>query len=300
MTKTSVPVELSEARERFLELVSEIRPELHRYCARLVGSAIDGEDIVQDAMAKAYYAISRSTEIPPLRPWLFRIAHNTAIDFLRRYDQRFVEPHAQPSEDAIVDSGPEPELVRAALSSFLSLPIHQRSAVILKDVLGDSLDEIAETTGTTVPAVKASLSRGRASLRTHATKEPSAWRDRPETSPKDIARLRRYADLFNQRDWDGLRGLLLEECRLDLVSKALRNGKREIEPYFGRLAKEPELSAEVVIVEGRHALGVFRGATDRPAYIVLLDFADDLVSQIRDFRYAPYVVDGLAFERAGT
>ena len=92
---TAIPPELSAARDRFLELVGDLRPDLHRYCSRLVGSAIDGEDVVQEALAKAYYAMSLSPELPPLRPWLLRIAHNTAIDFLRRYDRRFVEPVEQ-------------------------------------------------------------------------------------------------------------------------------------------------------------------------------------------------------------
>src|SRR5262245_55769199 len=74
-----IPPEFGQARERFLALVSELRPELHRYCARLVGSVVVGEDIVQESLAKAFYAISMATEVPPLRPWLFRVAHNTAI-----------------------------------------------------------------------------------------------------------------------------------------------------------------------------------------------------------------------------
>ena len=55
-------------------MVEGIRPELHRYCARLTGSVIEGEDIVQEALAKALYALSMQPEIPMLRPWLFRIA----------------------------------------------------------------------------------------------------------------------------------------------------------------------------------------------------------------------------------
>ena len=56
MTTRPVPPEMSAAREQLLALVAELRPELHRYCARLVGSAIDGEDVVQEALAKAFYA----------------------------------------------------------------------------------------------------------------------------------------------------------------------------------------------------------------------------------------------------
>src|SRR5262245_58769306 len=85
------PPELGPAREKFLELVAELRPELHRYCARLTGSIVEGEDVVQDTLAKAYYAISMATEMPPLRPFLFRIAHNTALDLLRRYERKHVE-----------------------------------------------------------------------------------------------------------------------------------------------------------------------------------------------------------------
>ena len=80
--------ELHEARRRFLALVADVRPELHRYCARMTGSVIDGEDIVQDTLARAYYALSEMASPPPLRPWLFSIAHNRALDHLRRYDRK--------------------------------------------------------------------------------------------------------------------------------------------------------------------------------------------------------------------
>src|SRR5262245_36189496 len=147
-----MPPEFGKARERFLEMVSDLRPELHRYCSRVVGSAIDGEDIVQETLARGFYAISMATEPPPLRQWLFRVAHNTAIDFLRRYEHKHVEPRAEFDEtEALAEEPTDPEILRAALSSFLDLPVSQRSAVILKDVLGHSLEETADTMGTTVP-----------------------------------------------------------------------------------------------------------------------------------------------------
>src|SRR5215212_9442321 len=130
-----VPAELGQARERFLELVTEVRPELHRYCSRVVGSVVDGEDLVQETLAKAFYQMSLATELPPLRPWLFRIAHNTAIDSLRRYEHKHTEPRGDFDDTAPLDDSVAPDVVRAALSSFLALPVSQRSAVILKDVL---------------------------------------------------------------------------------------------------------------------------------------------------------------------
>src|SRR6516225_6678041 len=83
---------LQEGRKEFLALVAEVRPDLLRYCARMMGSIAEGEDVVQDSLARAYYELSQLKEIPPLRPWLFRIAHNRALDCLRRYERRMSEP----------------------------------------------------------------------------------------------------------------------------------------------------------------------------------------------------------------
>ena len=122
---------LAHAREQFLELVADVRPELHRYCARLTGSIIDGEDIVQDTLAKAFYAMSQTPEVPALRPWLFRIAHNAAVDFLRSRGRRQTEPTDEIDAMAAYDERPEPLVVRGARARFLSLPLSQRSAVLL-------------------------------------------------------------------------------------------------------------------------------------------------------------------------
>jgi RNA polymerase sigma-70 factor (ECF subfamily) len=296
MTMAKVPAELSAARERFLELVREIRPELHRYCSRLVGSAIDGEDVVQETLAKAIYALGMQPEMPPLRPWLLRIAHNTAIDFLRRYDRRFVEPMADVPESALPDSNIAPDVMRASLSSFVALPVVQRSAVILKDVLGCSLEEIAETTGRSVLAVKAALVRGRSSLRAQPQPDVTPWRDQPETSPEDRALLDRYCALFNARDWPGVQALLSEECRLDLVAKAQRRGKDQIGAYFGNYANEDTRLA-VAKVEGRHLLAVYRpGTSATPTYVIVLEWQAGAVRLIRDYRYVDYLAGELIFE----
>src|ERR1700747_727254 len=68
----------------FLETISTLRPSLLRYCARMTGSVMDGEDVVQDALIEGYRKLDRFDESRPLKPWLFRIAHNRCIDFLRR------------------------------------------------------------------------------------------------------------------------------------------------------------------------------------------------------------------------
>src|SRR6266567_1527967 len=68
----------------FLETITNLRPSLHRYCSRMTGSVLDGEDIVQEALFQAYRKLETFDDSRPLAPWLFRIAHNQCIDFLRR------------------------------------------------------------------------------------------------------------------------------------------------------------------------------------------------------------------------
>jgi RNA polymerase sigma-70 factor, ECF subfamily len=285
---TQTPANLAQAREQFLAMVETIRPELHRYCARLTGSVIEGEDIVQDALAKALYALSLQAEVPPLRPWLFRIAHNQAIDFLKSHGRKYTEPRADLEELAGFEEKPDPAVVRAALVRFLALPVIQRSAVILKDVLGHSLDETAETMGTTVMAVKAALVRGRGKL---LADEPA---EKTETDAATRAELHRYASLFNARDWDGVRALISDDCRLDLVSKSQRRGK-EVGMYFGRYEKE-DVALRVVRLEGEFALAAYVAGATSPAYFILLEHESGRVKSIRDFRYVPYIAAEADFE----
>src|SRR5260221_3671184 len=80
--KSEMSISPVDGRTRLLAVMAELRPELHRYCARLAGSIFDGEDIVQDVLVRALAAADRLDPETPLRPWLFRIAHNRALDHL--------------------------------------------------------------------------------------------------------------------------------------------------------------------------------------------------------------------------
>jgi RNA polymerase sigma-70 factor, ECF subfamily len=284
------------AHEAFLELVGRVRPELHRYCARMLGSVIDGEDVVQDTLAKAHYALGQMTEPPPLAPWLFRIAHNTAMDHLRRYERKHVDLVAEVPEPATADEGEvDPELVEAALGLFVALPPVQRSALILKDVLGHSLEQTAATMGTTVPSVKSALVRARAALANRVV-PASPIRMAPELRSK----LQGYADRFNARDWDGLRALISDECRLDLVSRAQRRGAA-VRDYYERYverARQEDLDARVGFVDGAPALSIHRAGGAAPAYFILLEWDGDQLAAIRDFRYVLYIASEAKFEPA--
>src|SRR5262245_27234581 len=93
----TVPGRLDARYRAFLETVVQLRPKLHRYCARMTGSTLDGEDVVQDALFDAYRRLDSYDDSRPIGPWLFRIAHNRCIDFLRRRDVRVQ------AEDAAAD-----------------------------------------------------------------------------------------------------------------------------------------------------------------------------------------------------
>jgi RNA polymerase sigma factor (sigma-70 family) len=280
-----------EGRRRFLELVAGLRPELHRYCARMTGSTADGEDIVQDTLARAYYLLPEMTELPPLRPWLFRIAHNRALDHLKRYEARMGEP-LEAIQDSARDPGPDPgdaiareQAVHAALSRFIELAPAQRSCVILKDVLGCSLEEIGALLRLTMPAVKASLHRGRQRLRELA-EVPVAAAPSPGTSPV----VARFVTLFNERNWDGVRALLAEDVQLDVISRAQRTG-RGVSDYFTNYARIPGWSLAPGWLEGREVVAVFRAAGDeQPGYFIDLTVADGKIRFIRDFYYVPYIL----------
>ena len=225
--------ETVEARAAFDRLLSELRPKLHRYCARMTGSVIDGEDVVQEALIKAIEGLPDMGSIAHPEGWLFRIAHNAALDFLRR---RARQDAARSDEDLdmLVDpasAADHRQIAAASLHAFMRLPVTQRSCVILMDVLGYSLQEIGEVIDSSIPAVKAALNRGRARLRELA-QEPDD-RPLPILTEPQRSLLAAYVDRFNARDFDAIRNMLADEVRLELVNKTRMNGKGEVGKYFG-------------------------------------------------------------------
>jgi RNA polymerase sigma factor (sigma-70 family) len=274
-------------RAAFLALVDDLRPALHRYCARMMGSLADGEDVVQDTLARAFFELADDEPPPAIRPWLFRIAHNRAVDLLRRYERRMTEPldaihdrAAEGTADA-TDEAARAEATALAITRFLELPPAQRSAVVLKDVLGHSLEEIADLTALTLPAVKSALHRGRVRLRALAARPA-----KPPLPPPPA--LVRYATLFAARDWDATRTLLADDVKLDLVGRQVRAGRAEVGTYFSNYDRLDDWQLAVGEVDGRPVLLVT--SATRGHYFVDIDFDGDRIVAIRDFRYVPYIL----------
>jgi len=284
----------TETRASFDQLLGALRPKLHRYCARMTGSVIDGEDVVQEALMKAITAFPQAGSVADPEGWLFRIAHNTAVDFLRQR-ARHNAARSDEDPDMVVDTTSTPEdrqLATASLRTFMRLPVAQRSGVILMDVLGYSLDEIGRMTDTSISAVKAALHRGRERLREIA-KEPEDI-PVPVLRESERALLAGYVDRFNARDFEAIRNMLADEVRLELVNRTRMNGRSEVGRYFHNYNTAEDWQFALALVDRRPAL-VVRDPGDpsaTPAYFVLLQWSADRLTNIRDFRYARYAIEG--------
>jgi RNA polymerase sigma-70 factor (ECF subfamily) len=282
---------------QLLALAGALRPELHRYCARLMGSVIDGEDVVQDTFARAFAALDELQEDAPMRAWLFRIAHNRALDLLRSRAIRVTEPIAAADEVADPES-PDPmelmmrrQAVETAVSRFVELPAAQRSVVILKDVLDQSLEEIAAMLDLTVNAVKAHLARGRARLKAVNAQASahSPFKPAPRSPSPAVAR---YVALFNGRDWDGLRAMLADDVRLVQSSYPLRAGKADVGMFFGIYSRSAPVRLAPAWLDGREVIAVYEDPQSaKPSYLMWLEWTDGRISFIRDYKYVRYVVD---------
>ena len=275
-----------------IALAGELRPELHRYCSRLMGSVIDGEDVVQDTLTKALLSFDGLRDMPTLRAWLFRVAHNRALDLLRGRAVRAAEP-IEAAAHVADDAAPDPaetlmrqEAIKMAVSRFTELPVLQRSVIILKDVLDESLADIAALLDLTVDSVKAHLARGRERLRAiNMATEPQ-----PVAKPTSEA-VARYVTLFNQRDWEGLRALLAGDVKLHQGTYPVRVGAKDVGMFFSIYATFEGVWLAPAWLEGREVIAVFESRTDpKPSYVMWLEWSEGKISFIRDYRYVRYVV----------
>ncbi|RYZ07099.1 MAG: sigma-70 family RNA polymerase sigma factor [Myxococcales bacterium] len=278
----------------FLETVATLRPRLHRYCARMTGSVLDGEDVAQDALFRAYQGLESFDPSRPLAPWLFRIAHHGCVDFLRRRSVR------REAESALAEAGEEltegalelvAPLERAVEHLVLVLPPKERACVLLKDVLDYSLEEIAELVDSTVGGVKAALNRGRTKLA--ALPEDGAMFEPSSAERSTILAL--YVERFNERDWDGLRELISADAQLKVADRY--RGKLASSPYFSTYAAWPrpwrltlgQVEGQPVVVV--HLLGE-RGW--QPEGVVSLEVVGEQIVSIADYLMCGWVLSHAA------
>jgi RNA polymerase sigma-70 factor (ECF subfamily) len=282
----------------FLTAAAPLRPMLHKYCARLLGSVTDAEDLVHDTLIKAFTAPSTPTDPQLLRPWLFKIAHNRAIDLLRA--QAIKNNHALQENDAVAereqqarfasaDNDPlqhliQQETLAISLGAFVHLPIAQRSVVILKDVLGEPLADIASLLGLTIDAVKGHLARGRRGLSLHRTAISQ------HSTSAFSAQLVQYVDLFNQRDWPALKQLLSHEVILKQSSHPQRRGAADVGTFFTIYAGSDFGHLKAAWLDGREVILVYPPQSAVPKYLMWLQWQHHEICFIRDYRYVDYLL----------
>jgi RNA polymerase sigma-70 factor (ECF subfamily) len=261
------PADVQEAglfeprRIAFIESIASLRPRMHRYCARMTGSALDGEDVMQEAIFEAYLKLGSFDATRPLGPWLLRIAHNRCVDFLRRR-QAWREAEAEAAAPALIhpSEAPGKAVDRAIERLVLALPPKERACVLLKDVFDYSLDEIAGLVESTTGGVKAALNRGRGKLATLT----DVQRPERKANKEELALLRLYVSRFNRRDWQGVRELASADARL-----------RVADCFSGRLAESPYfVEYERPIIAWRMALGEADGET---VIVILRDHPEGAV-----------------------
>jgi len=278
-----------ERYKAFLETISTLRPSLHRYCARMTGSVMDGEDVVQEALFEAYRKLDKFDDSRPLKPWLFRIAHNRCIDFLRKRGVQVEAETAAASSELVEPTEPPALGVGRALEYLvISLPPMERACVLLKDVFDYSLQEIAELVDSTVGGVKAALHRGRSKIKD----SPVATKSQAPENPELVQLMDLYIARFNRHDWDGLRELISADARLKVAD--IFAGRLDDSGYFGVYQRWPfPWKMAVGQVDGEPTVIMLRRGMDTwvPHSIVRLDVVNQKVERITDYFHCPWVLE---------
>jgi RNA polymerase sigma-70 factor (ECF subfamily) len=314
-------------------LLEAHRPALTGHCYRMLGSVVDAEDAVQEAMLRAWKGLDKFKERSSLKTWLYRIATHVCLDTLSSSDRRRIRPIAgsdtpgtvkpdmdlpqcprehwvEPIPDAIAlpaESDADPaerailrESIRLAFVAALQyLPPRQRAALLLTQVLGFSAAETAETLEMTVPAVNSALQRARATL---DTRNPAVV---PRAlSAEQTLLVSRYVEAFEQYDVAALTALLHEEATLSMPPYDLwLQGHESIAAWlssFGMGCKGSRL-VPVDACGGTPAFAQYRDGGATPWALLMLELDEDRIMSMTSYLDVETLFPrfGLAMQLAG-
>src|SRR5215212_1813274 len=325
-TGTAAEQELLErAREQdenaFGRLVEPYRGELHAHCYRMLGSVYDAEDALQDAMLRAWRAIGRFEGRSSLRSWLYTIATNTCLNHIARRPKRVLpidygpatDPHDGPGtplvetvwvepypdeqlglEDGL--AGPEAryemrESVELAFIVALQhLPASQRAVLILREVLGFSAAEVAETLDTTVASVNSPMQRARKSVEERVPEQSQQATLRALGDEKLRELVDTYVDAWERNDVDTVVAMLTEDAAISMPPLASWFGPRDVFAEFlglWPLSGTWRWKTRVTTANGQPAIGFYawddEAGTHLPFALNVLTLRGDKVSDVVAF-----------------
>ncbi len=223
--------------DAYRRLVEPHRRELHAHCYRMLGSVHDAEDALQEALLRAWRGIGGFEGRSSHRSWLYRIATNTCLDALDRRKRRVLPVEdapvgetewLEPFPDALLSGEDAPDtryeqresVELAFIAALQHLPARQRAVLILRDVLGFSAAEVADTLQTTTASVNSAMQRARATVeeRLPARSQQATLRTLGDA---EIATLvERYVDAWDRGDVDGVVAMLAEEATFSMPPNA--------------------------------------------------------------------------------
>jgi RNA polymerase sigma-70 factor (ECF subfamily) len=275
--------------QAFALLIEPHRRALHLHCYRMLGSLHDADDALQETMLRAWKGSDSYEPRAQLGTWLHTIATNVCLTTLTRRRRKPVEltedlDHLQPYPDRLLDDLVTRETVELAfITAIQLLPPKQRATLILRDVLGWSAKEVAETLGDSVGAVTSALQRARRSL-------DSAHRPQPATDAQERALVKRFMAAWDAVDIDGLVALLTEEAVMTMPPERMRvAGAPAIGQFFasvpleGRLDEIRLLSTEANRQPALAAYALEDGGRHRPYGLMVLQVEGDRISGIVGF-----------------
>jgi RNA polymerase sigma-70 factor (TIGR02960 family) len=302
----------------FRELTERYRRDLELHCYRIVGSVQDAEDLVQETLLAAWRGLDGFNGRAAFRTWLYRIATNRCLNFLRDRGRRPREvpapPNfpddppqptradetvwAEPFPDTEVDGAPGPEaqyeareaIGLAFVAGLQHLPPAQRAALVLRDVMGFRAAEVADMLDTTETAVNSALQRARQAFE---TKLPPGSRERAPAprSAREREIVGRFADAFQSGDVDALVALMTDDAVLTMPPLPLvYQGPEKIGEFLSRVPAGGALTRFRLVAtraNGQPAFGMYikdpQCPIARGTGIMVLELEGDRISVMTAF-----------------
>lgn len=249
--------------DAFEELTDRYRRELQVHCYRILGSLQDAEDLVQETLLAAWRGLERFEGRSSVRAWLYRIATNRCLNFLRdggrRPDQAaspdehpperpepsgwsepvWLEPYPDALLEQAADASPGPDaryeakeaIGLAFVTGLQRLPARQRAVLVLRDVLGFRAAEVAEMLGTSEPSVNSTVQRARSGLDGRLSARDRDRAPLPR-SPRERELVGRFAEAFEGGDIDGIVALLSDDATLTMPPEPFSYRGRDVLARF--------------------------------------------------------------------